>query len=379
VASSSAAIFTTGPFSGTNRNFIRALTQEFPALTFFVFDTSVLRAGIPFRPGDYLRAAAELAADFSGYLVRRPRSLRACVMRTDTALRARNSFARRLAAANGPFLFTLQTQTLLSAKLSGTPHFIYTDHAGRVTGTYPHHGRNEMWPEAWLSREAEIFKDADAVFTMGEHVQRALTRSYGLPAVECVHGGPNVSPEGAEPPRPVSEYSPPRVLFVGRRWREKGGPLLMKAFADVRRRIPEATLTIVGCSPRVAAPNVVIAGLLPASQLPAIYRRATIFCVPTRAEPMGCAFLEAMAFRVAAVGPRLGAIEYFLQERSTGLTFEPGNVEQLTACLLALAQDPALCKTVGDGAHDLVQRDYNWPRVAADVARGIRQRVAVAD
>jgi glycosyltransferase involved in cell wall biosynthesis len=373
-----AGIFVSGSFSGINRHFVGALAREFPELAFYVFDLGVLGGLIPRRPGPLLRAAAEVTIDFRRYLMRRPDSLRACFARTGTALGARRALARRLAQRYGPFVFTLQTQTLLDAKVPGAPHFVYTDHAGRVTATYPGHGPGQLWPEPWLSREEAILRSAEVVFAMGEHVAAELKGSYRLPSVECVHGGPNVAPDGVEPERPVPGYAPARILFVGRRWEPKGGPLLLEAFARVREQVQDARLVIAGCSPRAPQAGVDVMGRIPPGDMPGLYRAASIFCLPTRAEPMGIAFLEAMAFRLPLVGPRLGAIPYFLRDGETGFTYAPGDAGELARRLLVLARDPGLCKSFGDAGHDLGRREYTWEAVAARVASVIRERLAAA-
>ena len=270
----------------------------------------------------------------------------------------------------------MQTQCLVDAKVEGTPHFVYTDHAGRVTATYPGHGARDLWPEAWLLREEALLRRADRVFAMGEHVEHELRHTYGLRAVECVHGGPNVAPRRDEGQRALETYAPPRILFVGRRWEMKGGPLLLDAFEAVRAREPDARLAIAGCSPRVSRAGVDVLGLLSPADLAREYRRATVFCLPTRAEPMGLAFVEAMAFRLPLVGPRLGSIPHFLRDGETGFLYEPGDAAQLADRLVRLARAPSLCKSLGDAGHDLAQRDYSWDVVAARVAAGIRSVVA---
>jgi glycosyltransferase involved in cell wall biosynthesis len=92
---------------------------------------------------------------------------------------------------------------------------------------------------------------------------------------------------------------------------------------------------------------------------------------------MGSAFLEAMAFRLPLVGPRLGAIPHFLRDGETGFTYEPGSGTDLVRRLLQLAGDPALCKSLGDAGHDLARREYSWDVVAARVASTIRARLGI--
>ena len=52
------------------------------------------------------------------------------------------------------------------------------------------------------------------------------------------------------------------LLFLGKDWDRKGGPLLIEAFRRLQRARPDATLTIIGCDPPVGGEGVRVLGFL---------------------------------------------------------------------------------------------------------------------
>jgi phosphatidylinositol alpha-mannosyltransferase len=99
----------------------------------------------------------------------------------------------------------------------------------------------------------------------------------------------------------------PTALYVGRADPRKGLPLLLTAFADVRRRVPGARLVVVGVTRSQASEivkdldsdlldDLVFAGYVSAADLPRYYAACQVFCSPaTGQESQGIVLLEAMA------------------------------------------------------------------------------------
>ncbi|WOB09437.1 glycosyltransferase family 4 protein [Piscinibacter gummiphilus] len=102
----------------------------------------------------------------------------------------------------------------------------------------------------------------------------------------------------------------PVVLAVGRHVAQKGFDLLLRAWVEVVRRLPEARLRIVGDGPLRAehealAAQLGLAGriewLAPTPQIERLYREAAVFVLSSRYEGMPLALLEAQALGVPAV------------------------------------------------------------------------------
>jgi glycosyltransferase involved in cell wall biosynthesis len=102
----------------------------------------------------------------------------------------------------------------------------------------------------------------------------------------------------------VSDRRDRTVLFVGRVSAEKGIPLLLEAFAVLRRDMPEARLVLagpvsrrLGLARRLARANLTehtaVTGALHGDEVLAVYRNAGVFAFPSSTDTQGIVLHEA--------------------------------------------------------------------------------------
>jgi hypothetical protein len=128
--------------------------------------------------------------------------------------------------------------------------------------------------------ETKIYSDATMIFTLGSLSAYSLITQYQIPEekVFTVYSGSNVNNE-----IDLNSYKTftKNILFVGVEWERKGGPMLLKIFEKVLVKHPDASLTIVGCSPQnIALPNCKIVGKIPVSRVSEYYYQAVFFACP---------------------------------------------------------------------------------------------------
>jgi glycosyltransferase involved in cell wall biosynthesis len=275
------------------------------------------------------------------------------------------------------FDWTIQIQSLFDARVPGVPHFVYTDHTHLANLDYPDFDRRTLRPERWLALERALYRDASLVFTRSAHVSRSLIDRYGCAPERtvCVGAGSNAQ----VPPRTAERAADGQdILFVGVDWERKGGPELAAAFAKVRARHPRATLTIVGCQPALSGPGVRVLGRRPVEEIHLDYQRADLFCLPTRREPFGVAFVEALHHGLPIVATRIGAVPDLVEHGVNGLLVEPGDVDALASALDLLLGDPALRRTMGDAGERRARDRYTWSAVAQHIAASVASVVRVS-
>jgi len=255
------------------------------------------------------------------------------------------------------------------------PHFVYTDHTIRANFYYPDGAKRvQAWSEA-IESEQRTLQQARMVFTMSRHVSRSLREHYGLDAsrVRCVGAGCNIP---VVYPAAPNRFSRQRILFVGVDWLRKGGPDLLDAFRIVRRRRPGATLTVVGCRPKLNEPGVCVVGVVSQVAVARHLAEATVFCMPSVREPFGIVYLEAMRAGLPVIALRLGAAPDFVLDGVTGYTVAAGDVQGLAARLERLLGDPGECRQMGQRGRLLVTSWYTWPAVQRRVAESIQAALA---
>ena len=108
------------------------------------------------------------------------------------------------------------------------------------------------------------------------------------------------------------DWETPRFLFVGFDWTRKNGPMMVDAFAEVRREHPAAELHVVGGHPPLDAPGVTGHGLMSLGNphdteiLGQLYRRATCFVLVSLHEPSATAYAEAAGAGLPSIGTTNG-------------------------------------------------------------------------
>ncbi len=276
-------------------------------------------------------------------------------------------------------LFSFQTQSMWDGSTPGVPHFVYTDHTELANLGYPAFNPKRLMPRWWLDLEAEIYRNAARVFTMSRHVTRSLREDYGLAAerLRCVRAGGNAPGSGEiRAALPAIAGSGPEILFVGVDWTRKGGPELLEAFKRLRRDHPTARLRIVGCTPKIAVAGCEVMGRVPLEEMPALYASASIFCLPTRIEPFGIAFVEAMHAGLPVVGTRVGAVPDMVREGVNGLLVPPGDIDALHSALDSLLRAPDSLPAMGRASRERAARHYNWQAVGDRLGGAIREVLA---
>ena len=259
---------------------------------------------------------------------------------------------------------------------AGIPYFLCCDSNIRMA----QHGASSGFSDgtaitgpdmkAIVRRELGVYGRAAAIFTLSERLRRSFVDDFGIPAdrVRAIHAGPNLD-LGRIPPvaPPRAADHPPTVLFVGRQFHRKGGDVLVESFRRVRTLLPTARLIVAGPpAGYVQEPGITCVGNLDKNrpeewaELVAAYATADVFALPTRFEPFGIAFVEAMHFGLPCVGPRAWAVPEIIADGETGFTVPVDDVDALTDRLLRVLRDPTLARTMGEAGRERARRLFTW-------------------
>ena len=111
---------------------------------------------------------------------------------------------------------------------------------------------------------------------------------------------------------------------------------------------------------------------MPQAELPAHYAAGDVFAMPCRTrrggldvEGLGIVYLEASATGLPVVGGDSGGAPDAILEGETGYVVGGRDVQALADRLIALLQDPAGAKAMGEKGRAWVERDWNWDLIAS--------------
>jgi glycosyltransferase involved in cell wall biosynthesis len=211
-----------------------------------------------------------------------------------------------------------------------------------------------------------VFERCRRVLTLSEWTRRSVIDDYGIDPdrVVAVGAGSNLAdplPHRPDPDRPT-------VLFVGRDWEQKGGPLLLDAFRIVRARIPAARLVIVGCTPPLGAePGVEALGPLDHDRLRGLYAAAGCFALLSPFDAFPNVILEAGAAGLPVVSTDEGSRGEVVVHGVTGLLTPTRDPADVAGALAAVLGDPATAAAMGRAAAERVAERFTWPVVGRRV------------
>ncbi len=217
------------------------------------------------------------------------------------------------------------------------------------------HGFNEF-------REAPYFGVADRAVASLAHVHIAISRGlaryledvegFDRESFEIVHYG--IEPDGE--PKPY-DGPVPRLLCVGRLIPIKGHIVLLRAFAEARKRLPGLELEIAGRGPLEPALKALVAelGLQDSvrflghvSPIQAAIERAAVVVVPSMGEGFGMVALEAMERARPVIAANIGGLGELVRDDETGVLVPAGEAEPLADAIVRVAGDLELARTMGD-------------------------------
>ncbi len=207
--------------------------------------------------------------------------------------------------------------------------------------------RNDQVARQAIAGEREFMHDCDLIWTNTQYTKRLFP--------EPIRDRVRVLTPGAKLTFPRKEWShpdAPEILFIGRNWENKGGPLVLEAFRILRKQGIPVRLTVIGCTPEVSEKDVEILGLLrmdvPAerAQFAARLQSARVFCMPSYWETTGMVYWEAACAGLPVVMQRIPPTDEIFPDALFDKV-DGENVEWLAQILGAYCVDRELAESKG--------------------------------
>ncbi|MEU4790013.1 glycosyltransferase family 4 protein [Micromonospora tulbaghiae] len=256
------------------------------------------------------------------------------------------------------------------------------------------HGHEVGWAALPGARSAlrRIGRGMDVTTYLGEYTRARLARVLdGLTELRRLAPGVDVDayhPEvdGGRVRSRLGLADRPVVVCVSRLVPRKGQDMLIRALPEIRRRVPDAALLVVGGGPyrstleKLARQtglerDVVFTGSVPSAELPAHYAAGDVYAMPCRTrnrgldvEGLGIVYLEASATGLPVVAGDSGGAPDAVREGETGYVVGGRDVAQLADRVATLLADRDLARQFGAAGRAWVEREWRWETQAQRMA-----------
>ncbi len=226
--------------------------------------------------------------------------------------------------------------------------------------------------ESFLERRH--VRQVERIVTSSAYSAGRIAEEYGVPADRIA-----VVPEPIDLARwrrafemvPELPRGGPSILCVAHLYPRKNVDTLLSAMTRVSN---EAVLRVVGTGPDFArlerlslelglGERVELLGHVDFARLAGEYRRADVFCLPSRQEGFGIVFLEAMAAGLPVVAARAAAVPEVVIDGESGILVGPDSPDDLAAALDRLLSDPGERRRLGEAGRKRVTA-YEVARVS---------------
>ncbi|WP_030273949.1 glycosyltransferase family 4 protein [Micromonospora globosa] len=256
------------------------------------------------------------------------------------------------------------------------------------------HGHEVGWAALPGARSAlrRIGRGVDVTTYLGEYTRARLARVLdGLTELRRLAPGVDVDTyhpdvDGGRVRSRLGLADRPVVVCVSRLVPRKGQDILIRALPEIRRRVPDAALLVVGGGPyrstleKLARQaglerDVVFTGSVPSAELPAHYAAGDVYAMPCRTrnrgldvEGLGIVYLEASATGLPVVAGDSGGAPDAVREGETGYVVGGRDVAQLADRVATLLADRDLARQFGAAGRAWVEREWRWETQAQRMA-----------
>lgn len=248
------------------------------------------------------------------------------------------------------------------ARRHGIPAVVHVHGAGLDQDI----ARMPAWQRRWMDG---ALRSPHHAIVLSERMRGEMRRH--LPRVAST-----VVPNAVTLMDPPPLHRPPVFGFLGFMDGRKGECELIAALAA--SDAPAARLILAGDGPSRPAAEALAArlglearvtflGSIHGAAKDAFLRRIDVLCLPSRAENLPIALLEAMSYGRPVIATRVGGIPEMVGEAEAGWLVPPCDPAALAAALGAAFQDPDEVERRGRAAWETVRDRFTWARCGPEV------------
>src|SRR5215207_5078792 len=290
------------------------------------------------------------------------------------------SLLRRLPAYDVVHVFSASYWSFL---LAPTPAILIGKLLGKKVVVNYRSGEAEDHLRRWPRTAIPTLRRADSVVTPSRYLVDVFSR-FGVRARSIANF---VDPDAVR----LRRRTVLRPVFLSNRNFQTlyNVPCVLRAFAVIQARIPEARLIVIGDGPErglvhetartLALRHVEFVGAVQPTEMGRWYDEADVYLSASDIDNMPNSIIEAFACGLPVVTSRAGGIPYVVEHGRNGLMVDCGDHDALAATALRLLDDSLLAqRLIAEGLRD-VQQHYTWEAVSGSWATLYRELMSIPE
>jgi len=252
-------------------------------------------------------------------------------------------------------------------------HFIYTD--STLLGVAPYQPKpvRPGFLDSYRRLTRRYLDRVELVFTLNEWTRQRYLAEFNFPADRIINArfGINITPWN-EP----KDFNRRLMVIVLRPKLEaaKGLNLLLAALPEVRRKLPDVELAVVGVQLENPPPGVTCYFNQPREKTIELMRTATLFAMPALCEPNGIVYPEALASNTPILGLDRLAFPEFAGDGKYGFIVKEPEAGLCARAILDAFSDPQRLRRMAGEGQKFAVENYRWERTASTIASAIAAR-----
>lgn len=215
---------------------------------------------------------------------------------------------------------------------------------------------------------AESYKLMNLIFTQNEWTRKSIIKRFNLDPEKVINVrfGVNLEAYNGE-----KNYNQNLLLIVLRQFnaKVKGLDILIEALPKIKKYYPNTRLAIVGNDQYKHIEGVDTYVGYPREKTKELFKEATLYVMPSRNEPNGITYLEALYNKTPFVALNRFSTPEFSNNGKWGFLCNSENPEDLADVVIEALSDKERLKTMGIEGQQFVKENYNWEKTVSEMCK----------
>ena len=271
------------------------------------------------------------------------------------------------------YIFYLPTCRLVHIHLSWSvsayrklPFFLFAKLARKKVILHLHSGAEPVIQSKAGCIYRYMFKNADITIFLAEVIRKKIEEHFKICNYKILYNPSQIILNNIQEHPADNDLI---ILFAGTISKQKGTNDLIQAFSKIAPEFPKWKLILAGNGEIEAGKNlakklnitnhVEFSGWVSGDIKEKLFRKASIFCLPSYTEGFPMAVLDAWAYGLPVISTPVGGLQDVLVHGENSLVFQPGDINSLAKHLEELISNESLREILSRASFELSQGPFN--------------------